>query len=78
VAVAEDVHAYLDWGTAVIDADGVVRPAVKSFEFFTADPFQARAVCQNADCRYQWKLRRKFDPERGEDAAPESMGRTHF
>ena len=76
--VAEDVNAYIDWGAAVIDPDGVVRPAVKSFEFFAADPYQARAVCQNTDCLHQWKLRRKFDPERG-DSAPEPPVRLpHF
>ena len=78
VAVAEDVHAYVDWGAAVIDPDGVVRPAVKAFEFFAADPSQARAVCQNADCRHQWKLRRRFDPERGEAEAETSGRLPHF
>lgn len=66
-AVAEDVNAYIDWGLAVIDADGVVRPAVKAFEFHGNDPFRVRAVCQNGNCRYQWTLRRGFDPERGEE-----------
>lgn len=75
--VAEDVSAYVDWGAAVVDPDGVVRPAVKHFEFFAGDPIQARAVCLNADCGHQWKLRRKFDPERGE-AAREASGRTHY
>ncbi|MGW0780378.1 hypothetical protein [Streptomyces sp. NPDC002913] len=63
VGIAEDVTGYADWGQAVIDGNGVVRPAVQHMEFFKGDPIRVRAVCRNADCGHQWTLRRQFEPE---------------
>lgn len=71
VSIVEDIHTCADWGPAVIDEDGVVHPAVKYFESFTQDPFRVRAFCINPDCRHQWTLRRRFDPERGKEKPPE-------
>jgi hypothetical protein len=76
VSIAEDVSAYADYGEAVIDSDGVVHPAVKSFELHADDPIRARAYCTNPDCRHQWTLRRRFDPERGKEKPPEPWGIT--
>lgn len=67
-AVAEDTRGLIDWGPAVIGADGVVRPQYPD----PADEYQTvthdigitntRAVCSNPECGHQWTLRRRFDP----------------
>lgn len=60
--VAEDVTGYVDWGDAVIDGAGTVRPAVQHMEFYSGDPVRVRAVCSSASCGHQWTLRRHFEP----------------
>jgi hypothetical protein len=70
VAVAEDARSLIDWGPAVVDADGVVRPQypdpADDYQSITydVDHGRARAVCSNPKCGHQWTLRRRFDPER--------------
>lgn len=63
-AVAEDTRGCMDWGLAVIDEDGVIRPESPQPEGIEAvvEVLRTRAVCQNPDCEYQWALRRRFDP----------------
>lgn len=60
--VAEDVTGHCDWGLAVIDEHGTVRPARLHMEFHKGDPVRVRAVCDNPECGYQWTLCRRFDP----------------
>lgn len=60
--VAEDVTAHCDWGLAVIDEQGTVRPAVQHMEFHKGEPVRVRAVCSRATCGHQWTLRRRFEP----------------
>ncbi|MEV7154875.1 hypothetical protein AB0N77_09650 [Streptomyces misionensis] len=66
--IAEDVCGSLDWGFAVIDEHGTVRPADPQQKppVLSADNAEAtgrtRACCSNDDCRHQWTLRRPFDP----------------
>lgn len=68
--VVEDVTGYLDWGYAVIDNTGTVRPAdpnqaPPTLSADNADSAgRARACCSNSDCQHQWRLRRPFDPTR--------------
>lgn len=68
VGIAEDVTGFLDWGLAVIDADGIVRPANphQTAPVLMADNADAtgrpRACCLNPACRHQWRLRRRFNP----------------
>lgn len=67
-AVVEDVTGYLDWGPAVIDETGTVRPADPKAQPPTPMPDNTestgrpRACCTNPDCLHQWRLRRPFDP----------------
>lgn len=63
--IAEDVESYSDWGPAVIDDDGVVRPQSAEELGHKHDPtlVRRRAYCLASDCGYQWTLRRRFDPE---------------
>lgn len=61
--VVEDATALADWGLAVVDDDGNVRPAVQRMEFHRGDPVRTRAVCTNDECGHQWTLRRHFIPE---------------
>jgi hypothetical protein len=63
----EDVDGTVDWGLAVVDENGTVRPAVQCMEFHKGDPIRTRAVCGNPNCEHQWTLRRRFDPLRGEE-----------
>lgn len=62
--IAEDTEGCIDWGLAVIGDDGVVRPQHPDPEGVTAvvRSLRVRAVCENPECRYQWTLRRRFDP----------------
>jgi hypothetical protein len=60
--VAEDYEGHADWGLAVIDDDGVVRPASQQVEIFNGEPVRVRAVCSNDECGHQWTLRRRFEP----------------
>ncbi|WP_327337373.1 hypothetical protein OG384_14830 [Streptomyces sp. NBC_01324] len=62
VGIAEDVTGYADWGPAVIDSRGVVRPATQHMEFYKGDPIRVRAVCHSEACGHQWTLRRPFEP----------------
>jgi hypothetical protein len=62
VGLAEDVNAHVDWGLAVIDDDGTVRPGEQRMELHKDEPIRVRAVCSNNDCRHQWTLRRRFEP----------------
>ncbi|GAA0704810.1 hypothetical protein GCM10010193_69760 [Kitasatospora atroaurantiaca] len=67
-AVAEDTVGLIDWGPAVVDADGVVRPQYPDpedeYQTVTNDVgiTRTRAVCSNRSCRHQWTLRRRLDP----------------
>ncbi|MBP2704444.1 hypothetical protein JOL79_11525 [Microbispora sp. RL4-1S] len=67
-AVVEVVEGFLDWGLAVIDADGVVRPRDrKALNMPAVMDDNSRtvgidAVCDNAKCGHRWRLRRRFDP----------------
>lgn len=69
VSVVEDVSGVVDWGLALVDDDGTVRPAVQYMEFQRGDPIRARAVCTDSECGHEWTLRRRFDPLRGEEPA---------
>ncbi|WP_157874549.1 hypothetical protein [Streptomyces sp. AcH 505] len=60
--MAEDVTGHNDWGLAVVDSDGTVRPAEQHMEFYKGDVVRIRAVCVNPRCRHQWTLRRRFEP----------------
>lgn len=66
-SVAEDTTGYIDWGPAIVDDDGVVRPQYPdpSDEYQTvvsdAGITARRACCTNPACRYQWRLRRRFE-----------------
>jgi hypothetical protein len=66
VSVVEDVDGIVDWGLAVVDEDGTVRPAVRHMEFRAGESVRTRAVCDDPGCGHQWTLRRRFDPTRGE------------
>lgn len=61
--VAEDYEGHADWGLAVIDDEGVVRPAKQHVDIYRGAPVRARAECSNAKCGHQWTLRRRFEPE---------------
>ncbi|MEU8623256.1 hypothetical protein [Streptomyces sp. NPDC048669] len=61
--VVWDYTSVADWGTAVIDSMGTIRPAVQQVEFFKGDPYRSRAICEDPACRHQWTLRRPFEPE---------------
>lgn len=61
--VAEDVAGHLDWGIAVVDSNGTVRPAKRHMDFYKGEPIRVRAVCNNPDCGHQWTLRRRFETE---------------
>ncbi len=60
--VAEDVELVADYGPAVIDHLGVVRPADPDYQADKTDgaPIRTRACCTK--CHHQWTLRRRFDP----------------
>ncbi|MCX5112188.1 hypothetical protein OOK13_40365 [Streptomyces sp. NBC_00378] len=66
--VVEDVTGYLEWGYAVIDGTGILRPADPEQRPPTlmADNCNStgriRACCANTHCRHQWALRRPFEP----------------
>jgi hypothetical protein len=66
--VAEDVESCIDWGPAVVDSDGIVRPqfpnpADNQQDVHNAvETLRCRAVCINDACRHQWTLRRRFEP----------------
>ncbi|MBD9700688.1 hypothetical protein IHE56_00990 [Streptomyces sp. ID01-12c] len=60
--IVQDGTAWDDWGPAVIDDDGIVRPVAKTAEFHKGDLTRTRAVCPNTRCRHQWTLRRRFEP----------------
>lgn len=62
--VVEDTEGCVDWGLAVVDEDGVVRPQRPEPEGITAVVriLGVRAVCENPECQHQWKLQRRFDP----------------
>ncbi|GGR70890.1 MULTISPECIES: hypothetical protein [Streptomyces] len=66
--IAEDVTGHLDWGHAVIDESGTIRPADPQQKppTLTADNADAtgriRACCANDDCQHEWRPRRPFDP----------------
>lgn len=68
-AVIEEVAGALDWGHAVIDEHGTIRPADPAHKPPTlmADNSTTTgrilACCQNDDCRHQWRPRRPFDPQ---------------
>ncbi|MER6605943.1 hypothetical protein ABT282_08505 [Streptomyces sp. NPDC000927] len=60
--VAEDYESYSDWGPAVIDEHGVVRPQSpddSGGHKHDPRPIRARAYCPT--CGYQWTLRRRVD-----------------
>lgn len=61
--VAEDFTGHADWGLAVIDEAGTVRPAKQQVDIYKGEPIRVRAVCDNDACGYQWTLRRRFEPE---------------
>jgi hypothetical protein len=63
VGVAEDFVGHADWGTAVIDDNGTVRPARQHVDIYRDEPVRTRAVCGNDDCGHEWTLRRRFEPE---------------
>jgi hypothetical protein len=66
--VAEDVESCIDWGPAVVDEDGTVRPQYPDAEDGYQEVWNAqttirvRAFCVSPSCRHQWTLRRRFDP----------------
>ncbi|WP_406417977.1 hypothetical protein [Streptomyces sp. NBC_01614] len=68
-AVIEEVTGHLDWGPAVIDDTGTIRPADPDHKPPTLMSDNAtatgriRACCQNDDCQHQWRPRRQFDPQ---------------
>lgn len=65
--VAEDVESCIDWGPAVIDEDGTVRPQYGEAEDGYQEVWNAvrtlrvRAFCANPECGHQWTLRRRLD-----------------
>lgn len=72
VSVVEDTRGLVDWGPAVVGADGIVRPQYPDpkdgYQTVTYDVGhgRARAVCTSPDCGHEWTLRRRFDPVRAE------------
>ncbi|MFE5895858.1 hypothetical protein ACFQ67_00255 [Streptomyces sp. NPDC056488] len=63
--IAEDVESYADYGPAVVDEAGVVRPQNADGEHgHKHDPrhVRTRAYCLTETCGHQWTLRRRFDP----------------
>ena len=68
-AVIEEVTGQLDWGYAVIDSHGTIRPADPNRKPPTlmADNATATgrilACCTNELCEHQWRPRRPFDPQ---------------
>lgn len=63
--VIEYVETIVDYGPAVIDGNGVVRPVVSRDTYGDKEhwlPLRAIAICLSSNCRYRWVLRRKFDP----------------
>lgn len=68
VTIAEDITGYIDWGLAIVDEAGTVRPAdpehtpPPSMSDNSRTVGRPRACCTNRDCGHQWRLRRPFDP----------------
>jgi hypothetical protein len=63
--IAEDVQTHSDYGPAVIDETGTVRPQDPARQHglhHDPRPVRTRACCLNAECGHQWTLRRRFDP----------------
>jgi hypothetical protein len=64
VSIVEVVEGFLDWGPAVVDDQGVVRPqeasGALSLDEWNSTPKGAYAHCDNRKCGYRWKLRRRF------------------
>jgi hypothetical protein len=62
----EDTYGSIDWGPAVVDDDGVVRPQFPDPEdgyqliVYDGGISRTRAVCANPECLHQWTLRRSF------------------
>lgn len=63
VNVVEVVTGFVNWGAAVVDEDGTVRPAVQHMEFYKGDPIRVRAACSAEGCGHAWTLRRHFEPD---------------
>lgn len=60
--IAEDYVSYSDWGPAVINQDGTVRPQDPDGGFghkHDPRPIRVRAYCPS--CGHQWTLRRRVD-----------------
>jgi hypothetical protein len=66
--IAEDVESCIDWGPAVVDSDGIVRPEYPDAKdghqevWNAVKTLRVRAFCIAPDCRHQWTLRRQFEP----------------
>lgn len=71
VVVVEDTYGHIEWGPAVVDDDGIVRPAYpdprddRQTVVDNAGILGFRACCTSDTCGYQWRLRRQFriDPK---------------
>lgn len=63
VHIGEEAVTWIDFGPAVLNADGEVRTPQASTEGFVGEPNPCRtyAVCTNPDCGHRWRLRRAFD-----------------
>lgn len=65
VEVVEYVETIVDYGPAVIDERGIVRPVGEVDPYGSkqdSEEIRAVAVCLDRTCRNRWTLRRKFDP----------------
>lgn len=66
VEVVEDVVGYIEWGPAVIDTEGIVRPdepdrRPRVVAEDNSNPVgRPRACCMNDECGHQWRIRREF------------------
>lgn len=66
VTVVEDVVGWIEWGPAVIDAEGVVRPEDPDGRPGVVTAKEStpvglpRACCLKDGCGHQWRIRRQF------------------
>jgi len=62
VRISEEAVTWIDFGPAVIDADGEVHAPQADTEGSVSmpNPNRTYAVCTNRACGHRWRLRRRF------------------